>query len=325
MLTAVAVLLAVCGAVCFAFSAVHQHTAVGQQTEADQARVDEGAQARHGGRAMPMGVLGRLVRRPRWLLGMAFAVGGGLLALVALSIAPLVVIQPVGVLSVPFALLVHAAHRRRPPSRSEAAAALTTVAATGAFVWFVTGTAHSRPPEPGPLLVGTVLVGVLVVAFGLLGRFGPYRWHAVAWTAGGACLYGLGTSMIKSIFLLWQADGLSSLGQPVVWAASAVVVMTFPLGVWMIQHAYVAGAPQVVVAGLTVIDPLICVALGFTVLGEGGAHPAALVEMVASAAIAVGAVLVLGRSQALALPPPVSHLLDSRPDTRALTTMGTHR
>lgn len=322
MTTWLAIGLALCGAVCFAFSAIHQHSAV---------------LAHSGGstdRSITLRSLGRLVRQPRWLSGMALAGGGAGLALVALSLAPLSVVQPVGVLSVPFAYLIQHARpgtsaRHAPrPGRGELMAVLATMAGTGAFVWFVSGTARSVAPQPVPVIGAAVGLGVAVAVLALIGRYGPYRWNAIAWTAGGAALYGLGTTMVKSIFLVGQSHpGLEVLAEPTTWVAATVAAASFPLGVWMVQHAYLAGTPQVVVAGLTVVDPLVCVALGFGLLGEGGASPFELVGMLAAAAVAMTAVLQLVRTGSL-VPPhtsTTSTLPPTAPDrVRELLTTGRH-
>lgn len=328
MTTWLAIGLAVCAAVCFAFSAIHQHSAVLDHT------------AGNDDRTITLRSLGRLVRQPRWLGGMALAGGGAGLALVALSLAPLAVVQPVGVLSVPFAYLIQhglpglgGRHTRR-PGRGELVAVLAAMIGTGAFVWFVSGTARSVPPQPLPIIASAVGLGLVVAVLALLGRFGPYRWNAIAWTAGGAALYGLGTTMIKSIFLLGQTHpGLDLLAQPTTWLAAGVAAVGFPLGVWMVQHAYLGGTAQVVVAGLTVIDPLVCVALGFGLLGEGGASPVELAGMLTAAAVAMAAVLQLARTGSLTAPlsppptstSPTSTSAPSAPErVRELLTLGRH-
>jgi hypothetical protein len=40
------------------------------------------------------------------------------------------------------------------------------------------------------------------------------------------------------------------------------------LGGWFVQNAYASGPPDLVIAGLTVIDPLVAVIIGVTILGE---------------------------------------------------------
>ena len=45
------------------------------------------------------------------------------------------------------------------------------------------------------------------------------------------------------------------------------------LGAYFVQTAYSLGSPDLVIAGLTVVDPLIAVAIGIAVLGEAAHAP----------------------------------------------------
>jgi hypothetical protein len=45
------------------------------------------------------------------------------------------------------------------------------------------------------------------------------------------------------------------------------------LGGYFVQTAYSVGSPDLVIAGLTVIDPLVAVAIAITVLGEADHFP----------------------------------------------------
>ena len=53
--------------------------------------------------------------------------------------------------------------------------------------------------------------------------------------------------------------------------AAIMIVVAAALGGWMVQCAYSCGPPDLVIAGLTVVDPMVGVALGLVVLGEAGA------------------------------------------------------
>ena len=65
------------------------------------------------------------------------------------------------------------------------------------------------------------------------------------------------------------------------------------------QQAYAAGPPHLAVASVTVIDPVVAVAIGVLLLGEAsGASPWLVLAQVAAAALAVGSVIVLSRTAA---------------------------
>ena len=46
------------------------------------------------------------------------------------------------------------------------------------------------------------------------------------------------------------------------------------VGGWLVQQAFASGPPEVVIACLTVVDPIVAVLLGAMLLGEGAATPA---------------------------------------------------
>jgi drug/metabolite transporter (DMT)-like permease len=69
------------------------------------------------------------------------------------------------------------------------------------------------------------------------------------------------------------------------------------LGSYFVQSAYSNGPPDLVVAGLTVIDPLVAIAIGIIVLGEASKAPLwATVAFIVAGAIAIYGVLLLAKN-----------------------------
>ena len=50
-------------------------------------------------------------------------------------------------------------------------------------------------------------------------------------------------------------------------------ILSGALGGYFVQTAYSVGAPDLVIAGLTVVDPLVAVIIGITVFGEASEVP----------------------------------------------------
>jgi hypothetical protein len=50
--------------------------------------------------------------------------------------------------------------------------------------------------------------------------------------------------------------------------AVACMVGAVLLGGWFVQNAYASGPPDLVIAGLTVIDPIVAIAIAIGILGE---------------------------------------------------------
>ena len=70
------------------------------------------------------------------------------------------------------------------------------------------------------------------------------------------------------------------------------------LSIYLAQSAHAVASSAVVVAGLTVVDPLVAVTIGMTVLGEASsAPPWAIAVFLASGAVAVAGVVLLAIGQ----------------------------
>jgi hypothetical protein len=68
------------------------------------------------------------------------------------------------------------------------------------------------------------------------------------------------------------------------------------LGSWFVQNAYSSGPPDLVIAGLTVIDPLVAVSIGIVILGEAtSASLPVIIGFGFSAVVAVIGVILLSK------------------------------
>ena len=80
------------------------------------------------------------------------------------------------------------------------------------------------------------------------------------------------------------------------------LILAALLGTYFVQTAYSSNPPDLVVAGLTVIDPIVAVAIGIIVLGEAAGAPLwAVFAFIAAGGCAVWGVTSLSRHHPLAL------------------------
>jgi hypothetical protein len=272
--------LAALAACCYALAAVLQHDGV--HLELDQT----------GGRLRLL----RLLRRPRWLGGLAAAAAGGAIHVVALSLAPLVVIQPVGVLAIGLTVLGTAATGRVPLTRRALLAVLASTVGVGAFVAFAATGSDGAGVPPGA--VGTVcaVTGGTVAALVLLGSRCRGALRCPVFAAAAGIAYGSVSVLARALAAGVRADGPVALANP---AALAGIVLGVLAGVWTAQRAYASGRPDTVIACQTVLDPLVGVLLGGWLYGEaaGWSLPVLLGEL-GCAAVATTGVLLLARQQA---------------------------
>lgn len=237
----------------------------------------------------------KLVRNGRWLLGLAALGTGALLHACALGLAPLSVVQPVGVLALPITVLLNVRAHGIPVRELNHSAIFAVVASTGgvaAFVTLAAGSAQATPVPAEDELLATQIVAVGVVTLGVIGLLSRSKVRCMAYAAGCAVAYGLVSLLMRG---LAQQIGTGDIAQIDLRPAAGIVIAMF-VGGWLLQHGYASGPPDLVVACLTVIDPLVAVGLGIGLLGEADHVGAATaVGEFLCAAIACAGVFVLAR------------------------------
>lgn len=270
-----AILLALLGAVCFAGAAVLQHGAVTAESQPDDDQP---------GKAVSLRGLGAIARRPGWLAGLGLAGCGTTLHAVALVLAPLSVVQPLGVLAVPIAVLLTAMRTNRRPLPGVIVGVLLSVTGVAVFVGTAAGTAVSTPPPDKATLIASLIVAgvvLLLAAFGLA-RSGWAR--CVACATAGAVAFGLVSALVRAVSQSIVSGDVGLLELPVL-AAVAAIGAAILVGGWLVQQAFVSGPPELVIACLTVVDPIVAVLLGAVLLGEGAATPVDTWLLLAGAAV----------------------------------------
>jgi drug/metabolite transporter (DMT)-like permease len=268
----------------FASGATIQHLAVG-------GTVEKGAD----NPSMSLKQVLSLLRNPKWLLGLATVGVGASMHIVGLALAPVTVVQPVGILAVPWSVLLAAKiHHFRPTRMIWGAVALTILGIAG-FTFFSASTAapDTRLPE-GQIIAAVLLVFAVGGTLGFIGQRGPAAARCLMWASGGSFFYGLSSAMIKTLFELFgQAEFWH---RPLFWAVCGFLLICYLVGGWMIQQGYANGPAEIVVGSMTTTDPIVAVGFGIIVLGEGVLlGPSDAVGMVISGAVAIAGVVILSR------------------------------
>ena len=327
----IAIALALLGAACFAGAAVLQHSAV----SAGSRREDDD----RPGKVLSLRGLGEITRRPGWLAGLALAGGGSVLHATALVLAPLSVVQPLGVLAVPIAVLLTAMRTDRRPAPGVLVGVLLSIAGVAVFVGAAAGTAVSSPPPDQATLIASLVVAGAVLALAGLGLARSGWVRCIACATAGAAAFGLVSALVRAVSQSVVAGDVGLVELPVL-AAVAGIAAAVLVGGWLVQQAFASGPPEVVIACLTVVDPIVAVLLGAVLLGEGVATPADTWFLLAGAAItATAGVIALARHHpdaaaaraarlgpgAAAAPLPVPPSQPSPPDAQARPADPVHR
>ena len=282
LIRAIAILLAIMGAIFLSLGAQFQNDAVTEHHVPKRIRI----------RALSFSQIIDLLKRPRWLAGTSFMVLAALFQLSALALAPLIVVQPIGALALIITSLLNARIYKVKLDGKTLGSIAVILLGVASFVSLAATSAITTEMSDQKLLqvVGIMVLLLAVFAFAFAwskGNLGP-----LSYIVGAGVLYGFTASLAKVVILrVYQGDyNLLTL-----FAVLALLAATF-LGGWFVQNAYASGPPDLVIAGLTVVDPAIAVGIGIVILGEAAQADVAQVSGFAIAgAIAMTGVLMLSR------------------------------
>jgi drug/metabolite transporter (DMT)-like permease len=241
-------------------------------------------------------VVNSVVRQPLWWAGTLAAAAGYVFQALALAHGSLLLVQPLLVSSLLFALPLSARLCRQRVSWAEWGWATLLTAALAVFV--LVGQpreGHLRPPIPAWTLALGVSVPLVVICVSAARRVAG-RLRATLLAVAVAVLLGMIAVMTKICthhFAVGGWHGLLTVPAPYVLVALAVMVTVVQ------QSAFHAGALQASVPIMLVGEPVVAALLGVAVLGEhlavkASAMPALLAAVAAMAASAVA----LGRGTA---------------------------
>jgi hypothetical protein len=237
----------------------------------------------------------RLVRNSHWLLGLVALGGGALLHASALGLAPLSVVQPMGVLALPIAVLLNVRQRGLHLNDLNRSVVLAVLASTGGVALFVLLAAGSATPttvSEEDEILATQIVGAAVLLLGMVGLLARSKVRCLAFAAGCAVAYGYVSLLMRAVAQQVGAGQLWGIGLGQV----AGIVVAMLVGGWLLQHAYASGPPDLIVACLTVVDPLVAVGLGIGLLGEADlVDTATAVSEIVCALVACAGVFALAR------------------------------
>ena len=246
------------------------------------------------------GFLVRLARQPVWLLGLAMQGVGFVAQAIALGVGRMVVVQPLLVASIVFALPLGRLIEKRMIERAEwIGAAMVT---GGLAVLLITSNPAAGDDDASLLawaVIGGGAAGVAVVLFVLARGRRPEVRAGLLGTASGI-LFGLGAALTKTTVSLLD-DGIGAVfGDWHVYGLVLVSIAAF----WLEQAALQTGALAVAVATTMAFDPLSSLVFGIGLFDEA-LHEGLLGYVAAAALLGVtlAGLVILARAKG-AKPPP---------------------
>ncbi|MEV4667566.1 DMT family transporter [Microbacterium sp. LWO12-1.2] len=275
--------LALAGAVFMSLGAQYQHRGVEKV---------ERLSGSTGTSGLSVTQLKGLLTRPSWILGTLMLGLAIVCQLAALVKAPLIVVQPLGAIALVITTLLNARISGHSPTRQSITAIVCCVGGIFLFVFFAAIFATEQDITDRELFVILAILLVVIIILGACWLILRHRMRALFYVIGAGILYGFVATLAKVVIKRIEAgdfEWITAICVLALVAASAV-------GAYFVQTAYSSGPPDLVIAGLTVVDPLIAVLIGMVILGEASAAPPwVLVIFGVAGAIAVWGVIGLAR------------------------------
>ncbi|HWG73035.1 MAG TPA: DMT family transporter [Acidimicrobiales bacterium] len=275
----IAIIAAVASAAAFAVASVVQQMAARRAPRDD---------------TMSLRLLVDLVRQPMWLGGVvASVVAFGLQAL-ALGFGPLVLVQPLIVLEMVFALPLAARlrHRRLGPRDWGA-----TVSVAGGLSLFLLsagpGSQSGNPSDLTWLVIVSAVAGIVLACQGSARlTHGAVRATLLGICAGTA--FGLLSALLKTVTYLLAHHGV--LGTLASWQPYALAVVAIA-GEVFAQSAFQSGPLAASLPVMDALEPAVAVAIAVAAFGETMSHSAlALGAEGAGIVMVIAGIVVLDRS-----------------------------
>ena len=252
--------LALLGAVFMSFGAQYQHRGVTKVEKLSGSGASGGLNGTQ---------LKRLLTRPSWVVGTVMLGLAIVCQLAALSFAPLIVVQPLGAIALVITTLLNAQISGYRPTRRSLIAIAACVGGIFVFVTIAALYATDSPVSDRQLIVILILVAVVTIVFAGIWLWRRKRVGALFYITAAGVIYGFVATLAKVVITRIQTGDFEGL----TFICLASLLLVAAIGAYFVQTAYSSGPPDLVIAGLTVIDPIVAILIGLIVLNETAGAP----------------------------------------------------
>jgi drug/metabolite transporter (DMT)-like permease len=187
----------------------------------------------------------------------------------ALAFAPLIVVQPLGAIALVITTLLNAQISGHKPTSRSLTAIGACVGGIFVFVTIAALFATEKRVTDGQLITILILLGIVTLVFAGLWIWLRKRMGALFYIIAAGVIYGFVATLAKVVISRIQ-------NQDVNWltiTCLVALIISAIVGAYFVQNAYASGPPDLVVAGLTVIDPIVAIIIGLTILQEAAGAP----------------------------------------------------
>ena len=272
--------------------------------------LQETAASKESDDAVRTGFLVRLFRRPVWLLGLTAQMLGFAAQAAALAIGSMVVVQPLLVATIVFALPIARVVVKRHIRGNEWVGALMVAGGLAALLIVSKTDEGTDDASLGVwLAVGGACLGITLILFVLARGRSPALRAGLLGTAGGI-LFGFAAALTKATMSRFDEGILDVILDWHLYALILVSIAAF----WLQQAALQTGALSAAVASSMAFDPLSSIPLGIIIFSEE-LHETAFGITVSVLALALALLGLVLLARAKGSDPPVGSRLHPAPAT----------
>ncbi|MGW1405445.1 DMT family transporter [Streptomyces sp. NPDC002403] len=229
------------------------------------------------------------LRNRAWWAAVALNGGGAVLHVVALAYGPLSLVQPLGALTIVFALPMAALFvRRRAGATAWRGAIMASVGLAGLLALTGNAESHSLNGTDQLIVAGAALGAVALLALISVGVRRPVVRSVILAGAAGIA-FGIASVFVKTVAVGWTSGALVT-GLPALVAIAGFAAA----GMLLSQAAYRGAGLTAPLATVTVVNPVIAAVVGLTMFGEEFRHGTAGTMLApACAVLAAGGLILL--------------------------------
>jgi drug/metabolite transporter (DMT)-like permease len=216
------------------------------------------------GKALHLSLIGYLVRRKVWLVGIVMTIAAAVCQATALATGPVALVQPIFIIELPFTLLVSSrmVGRKLPRMTWAAVAIVTASLGIGLAAAAPSGAADTASTSlwVRALIVTACFEFVLILA----GVRAQGNARAAALGLAAACGYALTAALMKNAMAALDQSAAAFFSSWQLYATAAAGVASL----FILQNSLQAGSLIATQPALTLGDALISVSYGVTLFGE---------------------------------------------------------
>ncbi|MGN5631665.1 DMT family transporter [Streptomyces sp. AC154] len=229
------------------------------------------------------------LRNRVWWAAVALNGVGALLHVVALAYGPLSLVQPLGALTIVFALPMAALFvHRRAGATAWRGAVMATVGLAGLLALTGSSDTHTLG-GPQQLMLGTVTFGAVAALVLLSKAMRRPVMRSVVLAAAAGVAFGIASVFTKTVAMEWTSGSVRT-GLP----ALLVIAALAATGLLLSQAAYRGAGLTAPLATVTVVNPVVAAVVGLTLFGESFRHgTAGAMLALACGVVAAGGLILL--------------------------------